>query len=124
MTEKMQRLEGFAPEHEELLAIVRFWADVSLNRHLDWFLYGQAGGWNREMHALYRIEKLEEVLGKEAVDQQFKIVHKAAAAQLGPRLWDIFLNGNDEQRQAVRDEIDRKVMKGAPKPTRSRSTAP
>lgn len=103
----------FVPTRNELLQLVKYWERVTLEIEYFWFLYQQTGSTDIRMRpfALRRINRIADVLGEEAVKQAIEEVYEEFRKREDPRLWDIFLNGSDEDREAVASEIQTEIQR-------------
>ncbi len=95
---------NFQPSRQDLFELVKYYYRCIAERHLDWFLYGQAGGHNYEMWAWSRILLIEKSAGEEAVAKALEEVDREKERQLGPDLWEIFMTGTEEQWADVREK--------------------
>ena len=94
----------------ELIQLVRFWVEEYLDFHFhDGFRLNSvsSSGCDRAAYACRRINKIEEVLGQEQVQEAVDQAYQDFGKKQDQRIWDIFLNGDEEQRQAFYEEQDR-----------------
>ena len=81
------------------------------------FLYAQycSSGSRRRDYAWRRIAQIAEVLGKEqvegAVDEAYAEFGKEISQKYkrGQRDWEIFMHGDNEERKALQEEIQREM---------------
>ena len=93
----------FIPTQWELLQIVKYWYLEDLACQWDHFRDGVGfdpylGGWRR-------IEQIEKLLGEEVVKKAIADAKQDFGLYLHPRHWDIFLHGDEEQREALQKEF-------------------
>lgn len=100
---------GFVPTQHELLELVRYWARVAIEIDWDWFVAATFGSEDirLEPFAWSRIVRIGDLLGKAPV----KTVVDEVYADFGERFvdktyWNIYLHGTEEERAAVRNELD------------------
>ncbi len=101
----------FVPTRNELLQLVKYWVQVAVEVNYAWFLYQVTGSVEIRMQpfAVRRIDRIVDVLGEEAVKQAVEEAYEEFRKREDPRLWDIFLNGSDEEREVVASEIQRSL---------------
>ena len=101
---------GFVPTRHELLELARYWAKVAVDIEYLWFLYQQVGSSDlrRQPFAWSRVGRIQELLGDD-VSKIVDKVYEEYGRKQEPKYWDVFLNGTDEQRQAVQEEIVRAI---------------
>ena len=97
----------FAPTRHELLQLVRYWVQKSLEIDYFFFLYGISGSdeIRVEPHAWRRVHRIAEVLGKKAVQKAVDEAREMFGRNQDPRLWHIFVHGSEEEWDAVAEEI-------------------
>ena len=65
-----------------------------------------------------RIWRIAKILGEDEVRKTIDEVYTEFGKDLDKRTWDIFLNGTEEQRAALQEEVQREMnesRKGEPK---------
>ena len=102
-------VSGFIPTRQELIQLVKYWADEVIE--LNWFMYiyQQTGrDWlNQESFAKCRIERIGRLLGDDEVKKAIDEL-KAKLCKVCKRM-DIFLNGSEVEREALREECQKEL---------------
>jgi len=99
-----KEIAGYTLTRHELLQLVKYWYREALDDEWYFFIFGQTGSseFRRGNFARRRIRRAATAIGQEAVDQAIKEVREEFKAKVNDaRLWDIFENGTEEQREAV-----------------------
>jgi hypothetical protein len=101
---------GFVPTRHELIQLVEYWERIALEDEWFWFTTGQVGSDDRRQRAFARrrVNRIWDLLGDE-VEQAIDRVHKEFAKDIDPKLWDIFLHGDEAQWTAVQEETYRRI---------------
>ena len=99
-----QEFPDFVPNDEELIQLVKFWYEVSLESSWWYFAAGQSSSGRRHF-ATCRISRIADVLGPDRVIAAQEKVHEEFRKTVSPEHWDIFLNGDEYQWQAVQEEF-------------------
>ncbi len=105
-------VSGFVPTRHELLQLVEYWERVVLKIGFwQWFITGVVGSSDRRLRefALCRIDRIWNLLGKEEVKPAIDRVYAKFEKDVDPRLWNIFLHGDDAQWKAVQEETYRQL---------------
>jgi hypothetical protein len=104
-------VSGFVPTRHELLQLVEYWERVALETAWWWFTTGQVGSseMRRRTFARCRVNRIWDLLGEEEVGQTIDRVHAEFGKAEDPRLWNIFLHGDDAQWKAVQEETYRQL---------------
>lgn len=99
-------VSGFVPSRHELIQLAEYWERIALKEEWWWFLTGQTGGDISRLitFARRRIDRIWNLLGKEEVKPAIDRVYAEFEKENDPRLWDIFLHGDDAQWEAVQKE--------------------
>ena len=109
-----QEFPDFVPNDEELLQLVKFWFQVSLT--CDWWYFAAGVSSSGRRHfATCRISRIEDILGPDRVIAVQENVHEEFRKTVSPERWDIFLNGDEYQSQAVREEFYQKLEEAGQK---------
>ncbi len=97
----------YNPTRFELELLARHWAEVILDYEIDWFLYATSCSTSirREPYAQRRLARIEELIGTDAIKQIFDQLREEARERLGDEEWQIFLNGDDEEWDRVRQKV-------------------
>jgi len=103
----------FDPTRHELIQIVKYWTEEWLDLDYFMFLYNQTGSdWLRKSHFAHRrVGRIAEILGDDEVKKTIDEVYTQFGKTKDKRTWDIFLNGTEEQREEIQDEIQRELPK-------------
>ena len=106
-----EEFKQYDPTRCELLLLARHWAEVNLGIQLDWYLYGQTGSTEIRLgpFANRRLDSIAEAIGDAAVHEVVTEIENEARERMGDELWEIFINGDEEQWDAVRDHIHEDV---------------
>ena len=107
-----EEIAGYVPTQHELVQLVKYWYRRTLDDSWSFFLDGCTGSteWRVAEFANRRFERAEAVIGAEAVVEAIKEVRGEFKAEVkDDRLWDIFENGTEEQRDAVLKETERNL---------------
>jgi len=101
------------PTRDELLQLVKYWSEVKLNEDWFYFCYRQidCSSIRLKDFARCRIGKIARLLGEEEVVKVIDEVYAEFGKQKDHKLWDIFLNGDEKQWEAVSEETWRKAEK-------------
>ena len=114
-TKQIKTLEvpDFNPTREELIQIIKYWAEEILRMDYESFLDGCWCGsqTHLQIFGVHQINRIKEVLGKEAVKQAISETNTKFAEAQDKRLWDIFVNGTKEQWDAVQEETHKALEK-------------
>jgi hypothetical protein len=108
-----EEVPGFVPTRHELIELVKYWYGRWLGNDYFYFLTGQTGSTeNRENpFAARRIDRIQTVLGQETVDRAIAAVMAKFSEGIAPETWNIFLNGDQAQRQAVQERFHEDIEK-------------
>jgi hypothetical protein len=103
------KVAGFVPTRHELIQLVKYWQRKALEQEYSWFLSGQVGSTETRRHAfaLRRVASIWDLLGEEEIQQTTDRVYAEFGEGTDPRLWDIFLHGDEVARKAVWKETSR-----------------
>jgi hypothetical protein len=104
---------GVIPTRHEVLELAKYWAKCAVHIEYWWFLFEQVGSSETRQHsfAWRRVNRIHELLGAD-VDKAVADVYEELGKGANPRYWEVFLHGNDEQREAVHEEIARAMGEG------------
>lgn len=107
-----EEVEGFLPTRHELSQLAKYWAKVAIDIEYFWFCYQQTGSteMRRGPFARRRVARIAHLLGEEVVNRAREEAYAEYGKDQDPRVWNIFLNGPDEERRALREELDRKMQ--------------
>ncbi len=94
---------GFVPTRHELIHLVEHWAEVRLSTIFKVFGTGVIGSTDtcKVSFAEERIRSIELLLGEEEVNRVIAQVESEFGEKVDKRVWEIFLHGSKEQREAV-----------------------
>jgi len=102
---------GFVATREELFELVKHWEKVRIWYPWVYFTYGQSGGWHSEHAAICRISSIRKFLGEKFFEKAIQEAHVEFQEGLDPEDWRIFMEGSEEERQAIvernRSEMER-----------------
>ncbi len=100
-------VEGFIATEYELLQLVKHWASVTIEIHYDWFIFQSPGSSDirREPFARRRIARIAAALGDDKVDRAIREARDEFGKGCDQRIWNIYLNGTPEEREALQKEI-------------------
>jgi hypothetical protein len=106
-------VSGFVPTRHELIQLVEYWERKALETEFWWFLYGQVGSSETRLRAFARrrVNRIWDLLGEEEVQQAIDRVYAEVGKDVDPKLWDVFLHGDEAQRRAVQEESWRQMEK-------------
>jgi hypothetical protein len=98
---------SYAVTHNDLLVLARHHARTVLDRLVDFFFTGQTGGSERRERwaAEAELAKLQEVLGEEVIAEVQAEAESDVRRQIGRTHWHLFLNGTQEDRDRVIDDV-------------------
>ncbi len=111
---------GFVPTRHELIQLVEHWAGVRVGTIFKVFQTAVIGSTDmrKVSFAEERIRSIELLLGEEEVNRVIEQVDSEFGKKVDKRVWEIFLHGSKEQREAValefrlgRAELDNKEIK-------------
>jgi len=102
-----EECQEYDPSRFEIELLARHWAEVILDYEIDWFLYATSCSTSirREPYAQRRLARIEELIGTDAIKQIFDQLREEARERLGDEEWQIFLNGDDEEWDRVRQKV-------------------
>jgi hypothetical protein len=102
---------AFAPDADELRALVRFWSDPRLDLDLVWLLNGSTGGRESRARAYagWRLALIEAVLGAGPVRAAVDEAEADARRRLGDETWRVFAAGTDAERARVAEASYREM---------------
>jgi hypothetical protein len=103
----------YIPTQHELLQLARYWYDTLLGIHLDWFFLAVSGSYESRMlaYAGRRLDRIAKVIGQEATDKVVAEVDTEYQERMGAD-WEIFIRGDDEEREMVRARVNDEVKRG------------
>jgi len=102
-------IQGFVPTRDELIQLVKHWAKTVLHRNYWEFVTDQiVSSQIDRSFAHRRIERIEKLLGDKEVDNA--INEEKAELSKHSSGWDIFLNGTEEQQEALREEYQQAMI--------------
>ena len=98
-----EEVPGFVPTRHELIQLVEHWAWVRLNTIFKVFQTAVIGSTDmrKVSFAEERIRSIELLLGEEEVNRVIAQVESEFGEKVDKRVWEIFLHGSKEQREAV-----------------------
>jgi len=104
----------FVPTRHELIQIVKYWAKERVDNAWFFFVTGQTGSseWRINLFAERRIDRIAEILGEDEVEKAIDEVFAEFGEKQDKRIWEIFLNGTEEQQEAVQEEFQRAFDEG------------
>ena len=104
-------VSGFVPTRHELIQLVQYWERIALKEEWFCFIYGQTGTdiTRRIAFARRRIDRIWDLIGKEEVQQAIDAARAEFAKDIEPKLWDVFLHGDEGQWRAVQEETWRRL---------------
>jgi hypothetical protein len=99
-------VSGFVPTRHELVQLVQYWERIALDAEWWWFIEGTVGSsdMRRQAFARRRINRIWDLIGREEAEQAIDEARAEFAKDIEPKLWDIFLHGDEAQRRAVKEE--------------------
>ncbi len=105
-------IPDFVPTRHELLQLVNFWVKKALDYQYFDFLYAQTGSTELRLipYAWRRINRIGELLGEERVKEAVEEAYAEFGKNQDQRYWEIFMHGSSEDRNALQDEIQRKMQ--------------
>ena len=106
-------IPDFVPTRHELLQLVNFWAKEALGYEFyETFLFAQycSSGSRLSGYAWRRINRIGELLGEERVKEAVEEAYAEFGKNQDQRYWEIFMHGSSEDRNALQDEIQRKMQ--------------
>jgi len=88
----------YNPTRHELIQLVKYWAKVVLEIDYDFFLTGGVDNDFRRLEPFgcCRINRIEELLGKKAVERAVNKVYAEFGEKLNKMDWDSFLRAKEE----------------------------
>ncbi len=97
---------GFVPTRHELIQLVKYWAGVRLHHRWSYFMYRVTGSteYRQSVFAENRIARIAKLLGYNEVKKAVQEVYDEfgeRSERLAPRLWQIFLHGDEAAWDAV-----------------------
>jgi len=97
---------GFVPTRHELLQLARYWAEHFVD--IQFFHFCMKDGSRDPVFsfASRRISRIAELLGDEIVEKVIDDVYEKLSQRHG-RAWEVFTNGDDDQKRAFHDEVGR-----------------
>ena len=106
-----EEIADFVPTRHELLLLVKHWYGLLLDNHWFWFVYQSTGSTEirENSFAENRIHRIAELLGDDAVNATIADVKTEFSKQVDPDEWEIFLRGDDAQREAVAEKYNQQI---------------
>ena len=102
----------FPVTRHELHALAEYWWTERLDHDFDWFVYQQTGSseWRWSVYIDRRLDRLQGILGKEALDKAFDDVAARwrKLYKISDEEWKVFTEGTREEQDAWRDAQWRK----------------
>lgn len=119
---------SFVPTDEELKQLVRHYCRVQLKESYNMFQYAHdwaTGSSERHMwyRTSYRLQCLEDVLGEDMITKLRKQVYLEFGEKQNPRHWNVFLHGDDRQRDEVAREVNKQLLAKENKRLQARKAA-
>jgi len=104
-----EEIPDFVPTRRELIQIVEYWVQEIIEMEFDQFITGCSDGSQArlDMLASHRINCIEKILGEDEVTKIAHELYEMFGQTVDKKHWDIFPNGDKEQRDAVQDEFQR-----------------
>ena len=109
----VEEIRVFIPTRNELIQLVKYWAEVKIDLNYFMFLYQQTGSdWRRETSfAGFRIGRIAKIIGEDEVNKAIDEAYTEFGEKQDKRYWDIYLNGSEEQQNEIQDEVQREIAK-------------
>jgi hypothetical protein len=107
----------FVATQNEILQLVRYWASEIIDLDFDYFLYGCTGSseWRTRQFANRRLNTISKFIGKAEVKNAFKQAEQEFGNKVDQRAWKIFTEGNKEERERWRQEVEEELASGIQK---------
>jgi hypothetical protein len=104
-------VSGFVPTRFELIQLAEYWERYALEIEWFWFITGvvSSAETGQTAFARSRVNRIWDLIGKEEVQQAIDRAYAEFGKDQEPRLWDIFLHGDEAARRAVPEETWRQV---------------
>jgi hypothetical protein len=114
--ERAEEVPNFVSTRNELLQIVKYWVKELVGLEYAHFCYQISGGTETLLRAFVdrRIARITELLGEDEVKQATEEAYEEFGKEQDPKVWKVFLAGTKEEREAVQEEIDRKMQEWIP----------
>jgi len=110
-------IPDFVPTRHELLQLLNFWVKKALDYEYFAFLYAQTGSTEIRLipYAWRRINRIGDLLGEESAKKAVEEAYVEFGKDKNPRDWEIFMHGDDADRKALQDEIQREHFRSREK---------
>jgi hypothetical protein len=91
---------GYVPTRHELMIIARYWLKEVRTIEFDWFFCGCFGSTDMRVrpYGYRRLRRIEQILGADAIEILDREINSEFEAEVGPRLWKMFLEGEEPER--------------------------
>ena len=105
---------AYSPTQHELLVIARHWLRRRLDIRLDWFYFqrSSSSGIRLEPYASKRLSRIAGVIGKAAVEEVVTEVEEEQRRRMGEEDWRVFVEGTDEERNAIVEKTNQGIKGG------------
>ena len=117
-------IPDFVPTRHELLQLVKMWVKEALGYEFFGFCHGLgcSSGSRRADYAWRRVSRIEELLGKEQLNETVEAAYAEFGKDHDQRYWEIFMHGNREDQLALQDEIHQELTEHSRKKRAGRET--
>jgi hypothetical protein len=105
--ESAEEIPVFVPTRHELRLLAWYWHERYLDIAFDVFLIDQISRREKalESFCLKKLDCIAALLGDEEATQIAGQVRASFAKSVNPRHWEVFLTGDEKQREKVQEEI-------------------
>ena len=104
------------PTRHEVIQLLKYWYEIIVSHDYFWFCYQQTGGCEERLDAFAnrRVERIASLLGETETRKTIDEFYEEYGKKQDLEAWDIFLNGDEEQREAFQEEQERALSEQTP----------
>lgn len=99
------QVTGFVSTLGELVQLVKFWVQESLDMYWDAFLHGGSFSQVEEEAIWTRLDKIRQAIGRDEFLRAVELACTQFGLEVDARLWEIFLHSDEALRRAVALEM-------------------
>ena len=110
-----EEIQDFTPIRDELIMLAIFWAETELCVYFSDFLDDHSDIFSAPLgtFASRRINRIGKILGEDEVKRAIDGAHAKFKEErnISDRVWNMFRNATPEQREEIREKIQRETKK-------------
>jgi len=113
-----QEIPDFIPTRHELIQLAKHWAREVVGIRWFEFVTGSTGSTEIRLrpYARRRIARIACLLGEDQIEAAVDEVYDQFRKECDEKSWDIFMNGDEAQWEAVQEEFHEKLDSGSHEP--------